>query len=347
MLIDDYKKHLVDPFGKDMPLFIQGAYDRTGRTALQRSGVPREKVDRVRGLIAVTAEDAVNNESSALSRLITVDVPFTENRETGARVKLRRTEYSGFTPYFIQFCLGRTTAEFKSMWEQYYQEFYAPVATKYKSVSPGRVCENLTLNMMAFRLAAEMMAAKGAIPEVRRDELIRLHKGNLEFIRNNIFSSVMDATGSAVFLDTLKELIQTPSKNEIKNWPEHVIANEGRPGAIQIGFWRRKTPDVVYIYPKTAHGQVADAARKGSSHAQDVNHVARQLYEEGHMPANLVDRKRNRYSVQMRSPDKIRVWVWPLKLEALGLTKPDLGKLPKTYEESDDNVLPMKLTSED
>lgn len=345
MLIDDYKKHLVDPFGKEMPQLIQAAYDRTGRTALQRNGIQREKIDRVRGLIAITAEDSIENESSAISRLLVVDVPFCENRETGGRVKTRRYEYNGFTPYFIQFCLGRTKDEFKAMWEQYYQEFYEPVAKTFKSISPGRVCENLTLNMVAFRLATEMMAARGAIHEVQRDELIRKHKVNLEHIRNGIFSSVLEATGAKVFLNALKELIQTPAQNELKNWPEHVIANEGRPGSVQIGFWRRKTPELIYIYPQIAHGRVADMVRKGNNHIQSVNHVARQLFEEGFMPPDLVDRKRNRYTTQVRGPDKGRIWVWPLKLEALGLQQPDLGKLPKSFEESDDNQPSLTVVS--
>jgi hypothetical protein len=345
MLIDDYKKHLNDPFGKEMPQLIQAAYDRTGRTALQRNGVQREKIDRVRGLLAITAEDAIENESSAISRLLIVDVPFRENRETGGRVKLRRYEYNGFTPYFIQFALGMSTAEIKAMWDGYYEEFFSPVAKTYKSVSPGRVCENLTLNMLAFRVATEMMVARGAIPEVQRDELIRQHKGNLEHIRNGVFASVMDATGAKVFINALKELIQTSSQYEIKNWPDHIFANEGRPARVQIGFWRKKTPDIVYIHPQIAHGQVADMIKKNSNHVQTVNHVARQLFEEGHMPVELVDRSRNRFVTQVRGPSKDLVRVWPIKLESLGLQPPDLSKLPKTFEESDDKQPSLTVVS--
>ena len=67
MLIDDYKKKLVDPFGTEMPQLIQATYDRGARPALQRDGQQRKKVDRVRGLICITGEDIVENEASAIS----------------------------------------------------------------------------------------------------------------------------------------------------------------------------------------------------------------------------------------------------------------------------------------
>lgn len=319
MLIDDYKKALTDPFGKEFPKLVQAAYDRSTRTAMQRDGKQREKADRMRGLVAITAEDVIENEASALSRSILVDVPFKENRDAGGRVKRRKTEYCGFTPYFIQFILSISDDEMADMWKEYYDKFYEPVAEIHKKVSPGRVCENLTLNMVAFRLAMEMLVARGVIPEVQRDELCRIHDMNLQTIRATIFEAVGNAGGGHVFLEALRELVQNPTRCYILGWPGHSEDFVSTGNSVQLGFYRESTPDVIYIYPKIAHGIVTDMVKKNNNHTQSIPHVARGLYDEGHLKSEKLDRSKGVYAVQMRGPQKSNVRVWPVTLEALGL----------------------------
>jgi hypothetical protein len=346
MLIDDYKRKLVDQWGTEMPGLIQVTYDRGGRPALDRNGVQRKKVDRVRGLLCVTGEDIVENESSAISRLLLVDVPFKENLETGGRVKMRRTEYNGFTPYFIQFCLGLPKEEIKTLWDEYYQGFYNPVAKTHRKVSPNRICENLALNMLAFRLCMDMLVARGAIPEVQRDELCRTHNGNLVGIRGKVLKSVNNATGATVFLGALKELIQDAAHYEIAGWRDTMLI-ERNSGCKPIGFWREKTPDVIYIYPQIAHGLVSDMMKKNTASSQVVSHVARQLFEEGHLGVDSMDVEDGRYSVQIRSPNKSVVRVWPVKCESLGFEIPVADAKSKVRRESGGNQGHLKVVSDD
>jgi hypothetical protein len=347
MLIDDYKKKLVDQWGIEMPQLIQQTYDRTGRAALERSGIQRKKVDRMRGLMCVTGEDSVENESSAVSRLIVVDVPFNENMDAGGRVKTRRDSYNGFTPYFIQFILGLSREEIKEVWDEYYNSFFKPVETVGKQRGPNRICENLTLNMVAFRLCMDMLAARGAIPEVKRDELCRQQQKNLTFMRGEILSAVGDASGAAVFLNGLKEICQDAAHYEIVGWPGTLMVEKAS-GCKPIGFWRHKTPGIIYVYPKTAHGIVSEREHKNNTTIQGVSHVARQLFEEGWLDTSEGERDGGRYTVHMRSPNKTLIRVWPLKCEALGFEIPAVTEQKtQTRRESSGNQGALKIVSPD
>lgn len=331
MLIDDYKKHLSDPHGKEFPQLIQMTYDRNGRTALQRNGQQREVMDRVRGLLMVTGEDVLESEASATSRMLTIDVPLALDQHNGKKVAQRRGDYCGFTPYYIQFVLGLEKAEIFTWWNEYFTAFLTPIENSYKSVNPRRVCENLTLNMLAFRIAMEMMAAKGAIPEAQRDELCRVHFGNLVAVRSTILSSVVEATGAVSFIATLRELLQNSAKFAIHNWPGYEGNYENK-NQVYLGFCKAD-PNITYIFPKTAHGNASDLANKNKNHMQSIKHIARQLYDEGIMVTEKVDRSKGTYTVSVRGPDKTVAHAWPIRTSALGLDLDSNGKVTKRDKE--------------
>ena len=344
MLIDDYKKHLVDSSGKEFPRFIQTCFDRAGRSVLQRNGQVRSKVDRVRGLACITGEDVIECEASTISRTLLIDVPYSINKDAGDRVSKRKTEYSGFMPYFIKFVLNLSSEELKNLWDTYYAEFYGAVSERYKNLNPQRTCENLTLTMLAFRLAMEMLVAEGAIPEVQRDELCRRQKINLDIIATTVLNSIEEATGAHVFLDALKELIQNPSKCVVHGWPGYEGLYEGA-NAIQIGFYRERTPGIIYIYPQAAHGLVSEALRKTNNHVQTMRHIARQLYDDGYMVKEKINREKGNYSTQIRGPSKNQVGVWPLSIEALGLDIKVTRKDGAQQRVEDDNLIPIGVAS--
>jgi hypothetical protein len=349
MLVDDYKKALNDPFGKEFPQLIQASYDRTARTALKRDGAPRPQSDRMRGLLAVTGEDIVEGEASSLARSILVDVPYSINLTHGDVVKRRRAEYSGFTPHFIQFVLGLTSDEIKDMWDEYYAEFYAPIRVGYSKAAPNRVCENLTMNMVAFRVAMEMMVAKGVIPDVARDEFCRIHKKNLTMVRTSILEAVMGATGARVFIDALKEIIQNPAHCIIFNWPGYSEPQDITSSSKVIGFYRDSSPDTVYIYPQVTHGMISDHVKRNNNHVQSIGHVARQLFDEGMMDTEKINRDKNEYVVHVKGPAKVSVRAWPLKLSALGYEVTKDGKLVdrtgKPRKEKDGNQPDLTIIS--
>lgn len=347
MLVDDYKKNLVDPFQKEFPLFVQNAYDRSGRTALHRNGKAREQIDRVRGLICITGEDVIESEASSLSRSIMVDVTFKENRVSGGQVKIHKSNYCGFTPYFIQYVLNVPLDYLEDMWDHYYKFFYEPVKETHAKASPGRVCENLTLNMVAFKLAMEMLVARGSIADVMSDEFCRIHEQNLITIRSTVFETVMQATGAKIFLEALKELVQNPTQCIVHNWPGYAAAYEVSGSCRMIGFYKENTPDTIYIYPQIAHGMVADLVRKNNKHVQSLPHVARQLYEEGFMVSEKINREKNEFIVHARGPAKNSVRVWPIKASALGLEIESSGSKQKSPRKNDDEQPILTVVSSD
>lgn len=324
LVIDDFKRALQPDGGREFNSFIQGSYDRGGRIALQRSGKAREHTDKVRGLVAVTGEEFMDNDASSVSRLILVDAKVKENREHGKAVLENRHMYCGFTPYLIQFAFQLTDNELKEMWDRNYAHFYNDkIAETYKKESAGRVCENLTLNMLAFELTMKMMVAHGAIPETTKEEQCRIHKKNLEHIRTNTFKAIESAKGSEVFLDGLRELLQNPQKFMIEGWPGY-SSDEGGDmpdtrHSVSLGFWKRTTPDIVYIYGSVAMKEVGALARGNNTYLQSTQHVGRQLSEEGLLVFDSTEKNERRYTCQIKGPNGVRVRVWPLKAEALGL----------------------------
>jgi hypothetical protein len=338
-IIDDYKQALQDSTGQNMSSAIQTIYDRSARTALRQDGRMRPDADRCRGLVIVTGEDFPTNEVSSLSRLILVDTELWSDRERGKFVQQNKQDYCGFTPHFIQFVYNLSVAEIRELWDSYYSQFHGPLSDKYKQLGADRVCENITMNMLAFRLAMDMMVAKGAIPEVMRDEKCRIHQKNLEMIKSGMLRTILSNRGSEQFLDGLRQLLQTPGRYVIFNWPGHSDIEEGWTPQ-QLGFWREETPDVVYIYPQVAHAAVSELVTKSKDYTQKLGQVTRLLYEDGWLTGvSEAEKASRKYRVSKRAPTGNSVRVWSLKLEALGLEPPKPKSpepVPTPSQENDD-----------
>lgn len=338
LMIDDFKETLENWGSKDMLAFIQTAYDRSGRTALNRDGTLRERMARVRGNILVTGEDVPLQEASAISRMLIVEMKGSKDldKERGQKVIEMKKDYSGFTPHFIQFVYSMDKAMILQIYRDYHEALETPIRGKYQVEGATRIAENLASNMLAFRLAMEMLVSKGVILEEQRDNYCRTHFKNLEIIRTTVCNFVGSQKGAEVFLDSLCSLFQNPARFHIQGWPG--FNENDHKNSIRLGFWRETTPEYIYIFPKEACKAANQLLRENRNQLQSMHHISRQLVADGHIPAGMWDGSDgNNNSKQVVGPDGVRSRCWVIKRESIGF----VAKEEKKDEvKTDLNVLP-------
>lgn len=322
LLIDDFKQALDAWGAKDTIGFIQNAYDRSGRTALNRDGKLRERMAKVRGNIMITGEDVAKQEASALSRMIIVNINREGDRDHGNKVIENRNNYCGFTPYFIQYVFQTPERELKALFREYSDLFEKPLRNESTQEGSQRIAENLAYNMLAFRLAMDMLIARGVISVEQRDMYCSQHVKNLEIVRSTVCNYVVAHKASTVFVDNLRDILQNQSSYYIDGLPG-TAALDHRNGKM-LGFWRMTEPEVVYIIPSLAAGALEDHVRKNKGTLQDVQHISRQLVADGHIPEGYYDARENRYTKQIINPvTRMRVRTWAIRCKSLGIVPED------------------------
>lgn len=323
LLVDDFKQSLSHWGTEDFLRFIQSAYDRSGRAAMERTGELRKNLPRVRGNIIVTGEDVPTKEASALSRMITVDIDKDKkNVEFGERVRDRRKDYCGFTPYFINYVYSLPESAIKSIYREYLAHYAIPIQTAAAMEGSQRIAENLASNMTAFRLAMDMLIARGVLAPEQKEMLCNEHIRNLDILRLSICNYVRNQKGSTVFLDALRDCIQMPAKYHIFGWPNGVDMSEHR-NSTMVGFWRPSEPDEIKVMCTASMAAAGELLSKNKGSLQGAQHIARQLASDGHIPEGRFDGERGAFAKQITSPyNNQRVRVWVIKCESLGLEPP-------------------------
>lgn len=318
LVIDDYKES-IEISATQIIKLIQAAYDRSGRGAGRPDGTLREKSSRVRGLLTITGENYPMHEASAISRMLIISVTeHGKNVEKGEKVKERRKDYCGFTPYFVQFVYNMDPIEVKAIYRSYLLMFE-------KKGNEGnennfRASENMAFNMTAFRLAMDLLVSRGVIPVQKHTELCARQVKNLEIIRSTVVSGSVAQRGSAIFLDGIKELLQDPAHYHLTNYGTFDPLEHRNSKA--LGFFKDSTPEVIYLYVRTTLGEVDVFLRKSKSYTQTREHIARQLFEEGHIPPGMYDTKSSSYTKQITTPAGNRAYCWAVKIESLGFPPP-------------------------
>lgn len=339
LVFDDFKKSLSEYNTKGLIQFIQKAYDRSGRNAAKRDGKLREESTRIRGLIAITGEDPPFEEASTISRLIIVEVKKDSmNVVLGEKVKERRNDYCGLMPYFIQFVYNVGEAAVRKLYLEYIDVF-----EKNGEASHGenmyRVCQNLAFNMVSFRLWTDLLVERGVIPIQKRDELCDRHIKNLEICREKITSNTKTQRGATVFLNRLRELLQDPVRFHITNLPGYDPTDHKNSKA--LGFYRSATPGVAFIYPSTTHGEVETHLGKTKTWSQSQHHIARQLFEDGHLA--MYDPSSTSFMKYVKTPSGARHYCWAIKLESLGFTTEPETPSKKESQPIPDNVVSIAV----
>jgi hypothetical protein len=317
LCFDDQKDIDRRDQGQDIVKWVNHTYDKTPYTAMNRDSTLRDKPPRNQGLIAVNGEDFPDKDASCVSRLIAIDVALTARRAEGERVKINRSRYCGFTPRVVQYFLKMSHEDLKLVWDKTYAEFVGEVTEETKKYSVDRIAENLTLNYIGFWAAMQTMYESGGISLDERNGLLDQHKKNLTIIKTGQVQSVANARGSAIFLNSLKELLADSSRYKIAGWPSDSLEDTSK--AQVLGFYEHTTPDVVFMYSELTYQAVNELSRKQNSMMQKWGHIARQLGEDGVFDTDLAERKDDKWSCRRRAPGGMWQRVYPFKASYLGL----------------------------
>ena len=316
LVLNDYKKAVAERRGIDIVDVIQKAYDRDERLAGTRSGGLRQRSSRARGLIMITGEDIPNSESSVVSRQIAIEGSPKPNLEKGEAVNKMSHLYSGFTAYFIQFAFQMTDGEIENLWKSYYYRFMDGMKDKPMFNASNRVCENLTVNMVAFHIAMNAMVGLG-LDETLRDKHITEHFNTMCNIREWVMEEVAETRGSSTFIRLLSGMMQDTGRYKVDGW---VFSDnvEAPPSAKSIGFYQLTEPDVLFLTPDTALAAASEVAGRSGITLQSTSYTGKQLREDGVLEERLLkDNKRN--TTTRRGPAGTVARVWPIKLSSLGI----------------------------
>lgn len=323
-VFDDNKASLATDGGRGMKQFVQNAYDKSIMPALNREGALRASPLRVRGLVAVSSEDPIDKEASAISRLILLNHDPVMNTEKGDKVSEMKALYAGFTPYVIKHVLNIRPDMLKEMWRSFFSQIYAGSEKEDNSVH--RLSENLTLNYLGMQVALDAMVANGGITIEKAREISAKHLTSLRNIKASMLDAVVEAKGSHVFLEELRQLLADPVKYKILGWgPTETDASMR---AQALGFIRPKNPGIVYIYTELAYQAVSKAMREKNSTPQSKNHIGQQLLAEGLIERDLCQKGRSR--ARVKDPNNMEQQVYPMRVEVLGLV--DAKQAPKALD---------------
>lgn len=315
LVLNDYKKAVAEQQHLNIVDIIQKAYDRDERLAGTRSGGLRSRSTRARGLILMTGEDIPNNESSVISRQIAIEGSPKPDLERGSRVNQMQPKYCGFTPYFIQFLYQMKPSDLEGLWKSYFQAFMAGLADRPMFNSSNRVCENLTVNMVAFHIAMETMVSLGVDSSLTEAQ-IKAHFNCLEGIREWVLKEVSDTRGSSQFLRLLTGMIQDSGRFKIDGWP-YGVYNASSSSARLIGFYQQTEPGVLFLIPEASMSSAKELGARADIMLQSTSHTAKQLREDGILEERLL--RDGEKSCMRRGPGGSPVRVWPIRLAALGI----------------------------
>jgi hypothetical protein len=324
LLVDDYKHSLQKDPGS-FYRFLQSVYDGSAATKLNRDGSQKQRAPRARGLLCFSGEDIPTQEESNIARMLVVEVGKSRNAAKGELVLATRHKYSAITAHFVSFLYNQSVAAIKEIFQKYVEVFEKDIKGKYENSL--RIAQNLAYNMTAFHLAMDMFASDEVqaidphVGDKSRDALIHKHETNLIIVRTQITNLLRNQRGSEVFLSGMRELLNDRARYYIQDYPPHEAGEHKN--ARPLGFWSNKSPDLVYIYPQAAYGEVRAMAQKGITNIQSLAYVARQLAADGHIPADKYDKEGANFTKQVRGPDSARPRVWVMTLESLKLDVPE------------------------
>lgn len=323
LMLEDYKADLEKDGGMSMKKFIQHAYDRVGNPAMKRDGTMRNETPRVRGLIAVSGEDILEREASAISRLIVVEGKYGGRIKEGSRVQKMKHLYSGFTPYVIKAALQMPTESVLELWNHCFERLINSGPKQQAKLGGHRICENYALNLFGLRLALETMAQYGALSPNEVISITEEHLANLIKMKNHQLALVASARGSTSFMEDLRSLLADPMRYRIDGWPGTPGAEDARNAKV-LGFCNSKHPDVIFLYPGLAYQAVAEVANRSRGSLKSMGHITRQLVDDGVIVKELCLEGRN--YCKRKNPARQMAKVFPIKAEALGFST--LSALP-------------------
>ena len=314
VVIDDFKEELNR---KQMIALIQKIYDRSGRTRLT-SNLEQRTAAKCRGLVMVTAEDRPTSEASAIARCIYVEAPglgadSDESKARLLRVRQHRHLFSGVTARFIHFVMTTYpgTNELHPVLAEINKWLIKDIRGTQNS---NRVAKNLAANFLTWSLFCDFMTECGLMSQEEHIEFIEQHKKNVLAIRDKMVIVLGQELASAVFVDTIRELILSGAAR-IENLTE--ITEHNRNAKV-IGFVTSPNSGEVNLYPQSCIAMAKDMVRRtGSGISHGKESIGKQMQQMGLIKRSSKDRTTTR--IMWKGS---RAYVWCLDGIAAGLCDP-------------------------
>jgi len=305
--VDDWKPCYSDE--KTFTRFLH-AYSRgMGRGRLTKDSKVRQ--DRpCRGLLLSTGETTIEGEASILARMLVLEIPPWEKRDSGGKrlalAEAHRAVLPGFTAHFARWIAVQVEAgtlqnhlarEYELSVKGYRDKLTAQLG---KQANTGRVIGNWATLITVYRLLRQFLEERDA------DDMLTAWQDSIV----QTAKAVQEERAGQVFIDTLGQLLASGDVRLV-DLDSH---EEVKPGAPIIGYQDRR---FIYLLPEISLREVKPTQSLNFT----TKSIGDQLREDGWLLPNTTD---GRLTIQKRLRGN-RTWVWCLKREMLGDDTDDSG----------------------
>lgn len=225
-LVDDFKNDAIGGNYRQAKEIMQNYADNTARARLKSSGQAMAQSYVIKGYFTSTGEDVIENEASNIGRMIVIHMPNGKRDITaGHKVNDMKSEYKGFTPYYIRYALKQDRDKIKELYQGYLNDFFKEIRGASNDI---RIAANHATLMVSVYFMEHFM-----FEEKKAEENIEKIK---EFLTKNVKSAIWDVNkekSSTRFWNYLKMHLSS-NKLRIVPAPETESVDMGR-GTI-VGF---------------------------------------------------------------------------------------------------------------
>ena len=210
-MVDDFKISNVSKNLDAAKSILQNYTDGTARTRLNINSNKRISEGKpIRGSLLITGEDLLDDVGSIMARyhIVSMDKNYI-NRPAGKNAYKCRNLYSGFMGRYIAWLLKdpKVVNKIVTKIEKQKDRFIG----EHTSANIDRVAQSFAYNLVGFEMFCRFLEESGFILAKKRIEMIKIHKNNLFLHIDRNVLDAKDATVSEVFLNILKDLINSGS----------------------------------------------------------------------------------------------------------------------------------------
>lgn len=310
LVVDDYKGLNKEQIAAIRECILH-AYDGNAGYKLNRNAEMRSP-KAIRGVFMMSGEEFITSDAAVIARTILLETHKhnTQNTQRSfAEVKRKRHLYPGVTPQFISWLLRQSKEDIRRDFEQ------ARLALKqeyHTAQNIDRVTNNLAANYITWTLFTSFLVHMHTASQTEKDVMDSKHWANVRTLRDTMVARCAAEQSSEVFLKVLGQLISA-GEVCVKNFPNLMAEYK-----VKIGFYPDEQPagGAIYVYPDVAFEVVKNYSRNqpilGTKQA-----LGRQFEDQG----VLAEKDKGHFTKQVMD-DGVRVRIWSLRLDALGILPP-------------------------
>ena len=207
-MVDDFKiAHFSASALGSAVMVLQNYADGTARTRLGADMTVKEGKP-IRGSILITGEDVIDDVGSVMARYHIVEMNSDYMNENAIEAAYEHRElYNGFMGRYIAWLLKdpKYVDKIVGKIEKWKSEFMGGK----RSANIHRVAQSFAYNLVGFEMFCRFLEESGFISMEKQVEMVKIHKNNLFSKIDAHVMEVRDATVSEIFINTLKDLINS------------------------------------------------------------------------------------------------------------------------------------------